>query len=59
MKACNAWTWNALWKAWWTFWSWTVLKHDLCCSSESYVLESQSVDCVVVDITDKVFQCDF
>ena len=59
MTACDAWTSDALWKALQSFQLRTALKHDLCCSTELYTLELQSVDFIVVDTADKAFQHDF
>ena len=55
MTACSAWTSNASWKALQSFQSETASEHDLCCSTESYVLELQSVNFVVIDTADKAF----
>ena len=58
MTACSAWTSDASWKALQSFQSETASECDLCCSTESYALELQSVDFIVVDAAGKAFQHD-
>ena len=59
MTTCDAWTWDALWKAWQSFQLRTASEHALCCNNTSYTLESQSVDCVIIDAADRAFQHNF
>ena len=55
MIACSAWTSDASWKALQSFQLETALKHDLYYNTESYVLELQLVDFVIINIADKAF----
>ena len=56
MTACSAWTSDALWKALQSFQSEIASECDLCCSTESYVFELQSIDFIIIDAADKAFQ---
>ena len=55
MIAYNAWISDASWKALQSFQSETALKYDLYYSTESYALELQSVNFIIINIANKAF----